>query len=230
MADVDVKKTSSRGTESAGGQELAGIRNRDPFAFSVNPNEFFSNPFGVMRRMSEEMDRTFNRLLSTSTSGGSAGTGRTGGWLPAIEVAQRGGELLVHAELPGLTPEDVKVEVTDGLLVIEGERKSEQEHRSGNMVRSERQYGRFYREVPLPEGVNAEQVKAQFRNGVLEVAVPIPQQTSNRRQIPIQSSDAIAAGQGSGQASGSAANAATAGGVASGAPGQSQVKAGSSDR
>lgn len=225
MADVDVKKTSSRGTESGGGQELAGIRNRDPFAFSVNPNEFFSNPFGVMRRMSEEMDRTFNQLLSSS--GGSAGTRRTGGWLPAIEVAQKGGELLVHAELPGLTPEDVKVEVTDGLLVIEGERKSEQEHRSGNMVRSERQYGRFYREVPLPEGVNAEQVKAQFRNGVLEVAVPIPQQTSNRRQIPIQSSEAIAGGQDSGQASGSAATAASAG---SGGPGQSQVKAGSSDR
>jgi HSP20 family protein len=70
--------------------------------------------------------------------------------------------------------EDVKVEVTDGQLAISGERKSEAEERKENFYRCERQYGTFYRTVPLPEGVKFEDVKATFASGVLEVSVPLP--------------------------------------------------------
>jgi len=235
MADIDVKNTSSRSAEQSGGtsssrtgmqrqggeagQEVSRGRTRDPFAFTVNPSEFFGNPFGVMRRMSEEMDRTFNQLLGTAASSG-AGSGRAGGWYPAIEVAERNGQIEVHAELPGLRPEDVNVEVTDDALIIQGERKQETENREGNVLRSERRYGRFYREVPLPEGVNSDQVRAQFRNGILEVTVPVPQQATTRRQIPIQT--------GEGGPSATASNAATASGT--GTTGSSRVSAGSSDR
>jgi HSP20 family protein len=166
---------------SSGGLAQRGF---DPFLLS--PREFFSaSPFALMRRMTEEMDRVFGEF---GFGQGQAGSG-TGAWAPAIEVAQRGGNYLVHAELPGLKPEDVKVEVTDDALVIQGERKWEQEANQGGVQRSERHYGQFYRSIPLPEGVNAEQVRAKFQNGVLEVTVPLPQTQSNRRQITVETGE-----------------------------------------
>src|SRR5581483_3100577 len=155
-------------------------RSFDPF--SVNPWEFFTgNPFSLMRRMSEEMDNFFNQ----ARGGSRRGSGTV--WSPAIEVAERDGKYVVHAELPGLKPEEVKVELRDNALVIEGERRSEHEENRGGIHRSERHYGQFYREIPLPEGVNPDQVNARFENGILEVTAPIPQARSNTRQIPIQS-------------------------------------------
>jgi HSP20 family protein len=208
MAEIDVKnQSSSHGSEgkkqdlqrqSGGG--VSRSRGWDPF--SLSPAEFFtSNPFAMMRRMSEEMDRTFGQFFGQQTSGSGAGSS----WYPPIEVAEREGQLQVHAELPGLKPEDVKVEVTDDALVIRGERKSEHEHRLGSAYRSERRYGHFYREIPLPEGVNAEQARAQFRDGVLEVTVPVPQHASKRREIPISTGESAAS------SSGRAASAAAAG-------------------
>jgi len=149
----------------------------------ANPWEFFSaNPFSLMRRMNEEMDRFFNQ-----TAGGWRRGEQGGFWSPAIEVAERDGKYVVHAELPGLKPEEVKVELRDNTLVIQGERRSEHEETRGDIHRSERRYGQFYREIPLPEGVNPEQVNARFENGMLEITAPVPQSRSNSRQIPIQS-------------------------------------------
>lgn len=221
MADVDVKKQSSSQDPEANRQELErrqesqGLsrpsREGDPFGFSVSPAEFFStNPFTAMRRMSEEMDRAFGQFFGQQ--GGRSGRSA---WYPAIEVAEREGQLHVHAELPGLKPEDVKVEVTNDALIIRGERKSEHEHQIGKAYRSERRYGEFYREIPLPEGVNADQARAQFRNGVLEVSIPVPQQASSRREIPIST------GETGGSATAPAASAAAAG-ASSGTSGGSQ--------
>jgi HSP20 family protein len=159
----------------------------DPFFLS--PRDFFTaSPFSLMRRMAEEMDRAFG--------GFGMERGRPGNvWSPAIEVSEREGNYVVHAELPGLKPEDVKVEIGEQGLVIEGERKFNKETNEGGVRRTERQYGRFYRNIPLPDGVNPEQVKANFQDGVLEVQIPVPQSQSNRRQIPIGT-----AGTGSSQA------------------------------
>jgi HSP20 family protein len=80
----------------------------------------------------------------------------------------------------------VKVEVTNDALVIHGERKVEQEQEEGGTRRTERQYGLFYRSIPLPEGADVEHASAKFENGLLEVTVPVPQQQQQRRSIPIQ--------------------------------------------
>lgn len=193
MADVNVENRSSStqnqqegrtGLQRSQGGGLARSRGNDPFgSLFVNPSEFFANPFAVMRRMSEEMDRTFGRFY------GEGGGNRSGSWLPAIDVNERDGQLQVHAELPGLKPEDVKVEVTNDALIIQGERRYEHEEGQGQSYRSERRYGQFYREIPLPEGANAEQARAQFRDGVLEINIPVPQQANQRRQIPISGSE-----------------------------------------
>jgi HSP20 family protein len=105
--------------------------------------------------------------------------------LPAIEVSERDNQMVVCAELPGLKPEDVKVEVTEDAIVIEGERKHEHEEKQGGRWHSERSYGRFYRAIPLPDGAKSEQVRADFKNGELQVTVPVEQAQSKRRQIPI---------------------------------------------
>jgi HSP20 family protein len=191
MADINVKDQSSKqGSESdtqslqrQGGAGAARGRSGawDPSGFSLRPLDFFSsNPFSLMRRMSEEMDRAFAHAF------GQAG-GSTAGWYPAIDVREQNGQLQVHAELPGLKPEDVKVEITDDALIIRGERKYEREHQEGKAYRSERHYGEFYREIALPQGVKADQAKAQFNNGLLEITVPIPEEASRRREIPIHS-------------------------------------------
>jgi HSP20 family protein len=195
MTDVDVKNSSdqsSRENTQSGtsllrrGRESSPSRETHRFSSGLSPEEFFySNPFSLMRRMSEEMDRTFGQFFSNAGGG-------TRSWNPEMEIAERDGQLHIQTDLPGVRPEDVKVEITHDRLTISGERKSEREHKVGGAYRSERRYGEFYREIALPEGVNGDQAKAQFHDGVLEVTVPVPQQASNRRQIPIQSGETAA--------------------------------------
>lgn len=183
MADIDVRNKSSNQSShnqrQSGGGALSLAGDRDPF-LSFSPSEFFSNPFSAMRRMSDEMDRAFGHFLGQGGAETMAG-------FPAIEVAEHDGNLCVHADVPGLKPDDVKVEVTEDSLIIRGERKSEHEHRGQNTYRSERRYGEFYRQIPLPQGAKTEQAKANFNNGVLEVTVPVPQEATKRREIPVHS-------------------------------------------
>ena len=145
------------------------------------------NPFSLMTRMMEEMDRVF----------GDGGLAREAGgavlWSPAIEVSEREGNYVVRAELPGLKPEDVKLEVENDALVLQGERKYEHQEERGDMRRTEIRYGQFYRAIPLPEGAKVDQAHAKFEKGVLEVTVPVPKQETQRKQIPIQTASANAA-------------------------------------
>jgi len=152
---------------------------RDP-SMMMSPRDFFrASPFALMRRMTQDFDRMF---------GGFGFGSEQGMWMPTIEVAERDGNYIVCAELAGLKPEDVHVEVTDDALILKGERKSEHTDEKGGIHRSERSYGEFYRSIPLPDGINTDQVKAKFENGVLEVTAPMPpQQQSKSKQIPIES-------------------------------------------
>jgi len=114
-------------------------------------------------------------------------TGESGLWSPAIEVRERDGNLEVAAELPGMKKEDVKVECTDDGLVIEGERRQEHEDTHHGFHRSERSYGHFYRMIPLPQGAQTDKANAEFKDGLLQVRVPIPESKRQSRQIPIGS-------------------------------------------
>jgi HSP20 family protein len=139
----------------------------------------FANPFALMRRLTEEMDRAF------STSWGL--TKEMGAWCPAMDIKEHDGNLVVSADLPGLTKDDVKVECTGEGLVIHGERKREHEEKKAGWYRSERTYGEFYRTIPLPEGCLVDKANAQFKDGVLEVKVPLPPSAQHKaREIPIK--------------------------------------------
>jgi HSP20 family protein len=170
--------STGQATPARRGAYLAGM--------SLSPADLFRmNPFSLMRRMTEEFDRAFS---------GSAGIDQSEVvWAPVIEVAQQEGKYVVRAELPGLIPDDVKLQITDDAIVIQGERKEEHEEEKGGIHVSERRYGRFFRAIPLPDGVKAADARARFENGVLEITVPMEEQRSQRREIPIEGSSGAGA-------------------------------------
>lgn len=96
-----------------------------------------------------------------------------------VEEVVDGSTLLVRAELPGIDPEtDVDVTVSNGVLEIKAERKEKQEHKDKNTYRSEFRYGSFFRRVPLPEGARQEDVTASYKDGVLEVRMPVQEKAA----------------------------------------------------
>lgn len=148
-----------------------------------------STPFQFMKRFGEEMDRLFEDFgfgRGWLTPAIERGIGE-GLWAPQVEMFERDGELVVRADLPGLTKDDVNVEVNDDGITIEGERQSEQEENREGFYRSERSYGKFYRRLPLPEGVNPENANATFNNGVLEITMEAPKQKASKaRKLDIR--------------------------------------------
>jgi HSP20 family protein len=113
-------------------------------------------------------------------------------WTPAIEVVHRDNELVVRADLPGLSKDDIKVDVTEDAITIQGERKQEHKEEREGVYRSERSYGSFSRVIPLPEGTMTDQAKATFKDGVLEVTMPAPpEQVRRGRRLEI--SEGVAA-------------------------------------
>jgi len=107
-------------------------------------------------------------------------------WAPQVEVFERGNNLVIRAELPGLSREDVDVEIDDDTLIIRGERHNDVDDEQEGYYRSERSYGSFYRAIPLPDNIDASQCNASFRDGVLQVSLPKPPQQSRARKIDVK--------------------------------------------
>lgn len=120
---------------------------------------FFSEPFGA---------------FPFAASGGSA-------WAPALDVVESESELTVRAELPGLQPEDIQIEVSGEMLVLSGEKRQQAEESRENWYRAERRFGSFRRAIPLPSAVDADKVTAEYDKGVLVVHLPRTAESRPRR-------------------------------------------------
>jgi HSP20 family protein len=108
--------------------------------------------------------------------------------MPQIEVFERENQFVIGADLPGVKKDDLNIEVTNDMLTISGERRDERDENREGYRHSERRYGRFYRSIPLPEGVTADNVQANYQHGVLEITMPKPQREQRGRRIEIQES------------------------------------------
>ena len=95
-------------------------------------------------------------------------------WYPALEIQEKDGTYLVKADLPGLKKEDIHLELHDGYLTLKGERKYEHEEKEDHYRRIERTHGTFQRSMKVPEGLTEKDIKAKYRDGVLEVTIPTP--------------------------------------------------------
>lgn len=148
----------------------------------------------MLERFADQMDRAFDDFgFGRGWLGPRLGfgwprplTSRTEGWLPDVEMLQRNNELVIRADLPGLSKDDVKVNVTEAAVTIQGERKREHEEEKGGVYRSERSYGSFSRVIAVPEGAITDQAKASFKDGVLEITMPAqPEAVTRERKLEI---------------------------------------------
>jgi HSP20 family protein len=179
-SQIPVQRETREGSRESSMERGTGMEMTHPFS---------ANPFTMMRAMMDDMDRVFGRtglgfggladaLLGTRRRSLMRPTTQEALWLPAIDISKRNDQLVVHAELPGLSAKDINIEVDNGALVISGERKQE----ATDAYHSERIYGSFYRAIPLPENVDPNQINATFQNGVLEVTMPQPKVEQERRK------------------------------------------------
>ncbi len=93
-------------------------------------------------------------------------------WEPAIDIIEKKDKYIIKAEFPGIPKEDIDINVSDNVLTVKGEKKQEKEEKDTNYYRSERVYGLFQRQLVLPPDVDAEKIKANYKNGVLEIEIP----------------------------------------------------------
>jgi HSP20 family protein len=145
-------------------------------------------PVRELTTLQSEMNRLFNTFFDTPTAGDGAPARR---WVPAMDLVEHEDHFVLTADLPGVTQDDVSIEVQDNVLTISGERRTSRESSGTGYYRLERSTGAFSRTLTLPEGVDAEAVQASFANGVLEVRVPKPEQRKPRR-VSISLGDAPA--------------------------------------
>ena len=151
-------------------------------------------PVRELDSIQSEMNRLFNTFFDTPTTAGNAAPVRR--WMPAMDLVEHEDHFLLSADLPGMKQEDVKLEVSDGVLTVAGERRTTHEERKGGYIRIERAAGSFSRSLTLPKGVEAGEVAARFADGVLEVRIPKPEQRQPRR-VEIAVGDRPAAIEGS---------------------------------
>lgn len=127
------------------------------------------DPFRELEDMSDRLNRMFARPALRSSG---KETLTVADWMPVVDISENDGGYLIKAELPEVKKEDVKVTVEDGVLTIQGERRQEKEEKGKKYHRVERSYGSFVRSFTLPESVDESAVKAEYKDGVLNLHLP----------------------------------------------------------
>ncbi|MCL2103340.1 MAG: Hsp20/alpha crystallin family protein [Syntrophorhabdaceae bacterium] len=140
------------------------------------------DPMRDISAIQEKMNQLFEDTMSRSRSR-EEGLG-PGMWTPAVDIYETNDGVVVKAELPGLTKEQIGIEVKDGLLILKGERKIEKDMKEENYHRIERAYGTFQRSFSLPASVDQEKISANLKEGVLELILPKKEQ-AKKRQISV---------------------------------------------
>jgi HSP20 family protein len=134
------------------------------------------DPARELDSLQGDMNRLFDRFFDAR---GSNGGGRR--WIPAMDLVETQDDLVLRADLPGMSENDVEIEVKDNVLTLSGERRGENEVKGEGFHQVERSFGSFSRSLTLPRGVDASRVNAEFVNGVLEVRIPKPEETKPTR-------------------------------------------------
>lgn len=131
-------------------------------------------PFQELEELRQRLDRAFEE-----TRGGGDG------WTLAIDLQEQDDRYVLRADIPGLKPDDVHIEVEDGVLTVTGTHEQSEEEQKGGFVRRERRFGSFSRSLALPKGVSADQIEASCEDGVLEVTIPRPKE-AERQKVTIK--------------------------------------------
>lgn len=129
------------------------------------------DPFAELSELRTRFDRMFDELAD----------GRERKWTPAIDVVRDKDKLIVRADVPGIKPDEVKLEIEDDILTVSGEHTETKEEKDKHYVRRERRYGSFSRTMALPAGVDPKKIKAQTHDGVVEVTIPLPKEATKEK-------------------------------------------------
>ncbi len=142
-------------------------------------------PVAELGTIQSEMNRLFNTFFDQPAASGRDGSAAGRRWIPAMDLVETGDHYVLRADLPGVSDEDVNVDLQDNVLTISGERKAARETRQEGYYRLERAFGQFSRSLTLPDGVEPDAVAAHFDRGVLEITIPKPAQ-KKPRQVQIK--------------------------------------------
>jgi HSP20 family protein len=144
-----------------------------------NQTDIFGDLLDIQKEMNDLFDFSLSRWNRSQ-----AGL-LDGNWNPAVDIYDSKDNLLVKADLPGLKKEEIDISVHEGTLFIKGEKKQESEKKEKGFVRTERYYGSFSRAIPLPTSVDDSKVKANYKNGVLELVIP-KKEEAKPKQIKVE--------------------------------------------
>jgi HSP20 family protein len=128
-------------------------------------------PFTEFADLHTRLDRLFEDVVAN---------GERRDWTAAVDVIKRNGNLVIRADMPGLEPEDIKIQVEDDILTVSGEHEESTESKDEDFVRRERRYGSFSRSIALPTGADPDKIEAGCKDGVVEVTVPLPEQAKKK--------------------------------------------------
>ncbi|MDD5471727.1 MAG: Hsp20/alpha crystallin family protein [Sideroxydans sp.] len=136
------------------------------------------DPFKELEDVSNRLNRLFGRSSSTEESGQNMLA--VADWSPSVDISETDDAYLIKGEIPGVKKEDVKVSVQDGMLTIQGERKMEKEEKNKKFHRVECSYGNFVRSFRMPDDADENKVKAEFKDGMLNVTLPKTEKAKSR--------------------------------------------------